>query len=93
MSATSTRFHIAQLPLLNQTNDFVFKINLTCFWHTLILSLSFFITQLNNFPGDLTNVSAKTKTLVSTGDASKVSTANNYGFEIKGKGFFNTLPT
>ena len=42
----------------------VFKIKCIYFLDTLILKIIFLITKLNNFRGDLSDISAKTATLI-----------------------------
>ena len=45
-------------------NDFVFKIKLNTIWDVFIEKYVCYITKTSNIQGDLTDVSAETKTLV-----------------------------
>ena len=57
-------------PLLCQSagisaSEAFFEIKLNCFLDTLLLKIFFFMIKINNFRGDLSDISAKTATLIS----------------------------
>ena len=60
------------LSLAVNIRDFFFKTKLHIFLDTLIVKIHFLIIKINNFPGDLSNVSTKTATLVNMTRADSV---------------------
>ena len=53
-------------PALTETSELFFQNQINLFLDTLIQQIYILIVQMNNFPGDLSDVSAKTAALIET---------------------------